>query len=292
MPVVSTPGRPPLVAMLIESNDRDRTPRLGVRCALALALAAGGCVTDVENMAFATPQRPSLSADTSTTAPGTFELEAGLAWDPGDRFDSPVAIKYGSGPATEVFLLAAPVVIVDESGPGEESGFGDMGVGIRHRFLEETDARPSAAIQAQLKLPTADEDKGLGTGELDAGFAGIVTQSFDPVTFTGFYELGLVGDPGGNTNIAHSIAAAGSLPLEGSLAGLAEIAGVFQPEESFDSIFTTWGLTYAMSRALVVDAAIVVGLSDDAPDFAMLVGFTQNFGDVVRSAFGRTASTP
>jgi hypothetical protein len=48
-----------------------------------------------------------------------------------------------------------------------EHGFGDAVVGTKYQFLKETEARPGIAGSFELKLPTASESKGLGTGEFD-----------------------------------------------------------------------------------------------------------------------------
>jgi len=50
---------------------------------------------------------------------------------------------------------------------GHEYGLNDAVVGTKYVFLEETELRPGVAGSFELKLPTGDKDRGLGSGEFD-----------------------------------------------------------------------------------------------------------------------------
>lgn len=252
-------------------------PQLGRASALALVCLLGSCASLHQENAPVSAQRPTLSSDTATTVAGTFEVEVGGLWDPSDQVDTPVSLKYGSGVSTEVFLGWSPLFHLDTP-KGRETGVGDVALGLRHRFIEESDASPSAAIQTTLKLPTADEGEGLGSGELDASFAGILTKNVEDYVVTGYYSLDVLGDPSGGTDIAHSLAIASTTPKFGRFGAFGELAGVFIPEQDDEQVFTTLGLTFTPRATLAYDVGIVIGLSDDAPDFQLVFGVTHNFG--------------
>lgn len=247
------------------------------RFLILAAFAALGCRAVPDSRAPAVPQRPTLSSYTSTAAEGTFELEEGFTWDPSDLFDTPILLRYGASERTELFLGGSPLRVVDVP-RGTEAGVGDLVVGARHRFADETARNPSFAVQGSLKLPTADEDDGLGTGELDVGFAGIATRNLGDLSLTGFYQLDVLGDPAGGTQVGHQLAAAVGQPLLRRISTFGELAGVLVPESDFESVFTTLGATYAHTPSLVLDAAVAIGLSQDAPDVVFLVGLTRNLG--------------
>jgi len=252
----------------------------GSRGRLALALGGGllgGCSGLPSDGEPVSAQRPTLSSDTATTVEGTFELELGATWDPGQFWDTPTTLKYGSGPSTEVFLGWSPYVWLELPGENRQ-GIGDLLVGIRHRFHEATESSPSAAVQTTVKLPTADEDSGVGTGELDASFAGIVTRDLGGYFATGYYALDVLGEPSGGTVVGHAVALASTTPLVGRFAGFGEIAGVFLPELDFEPIFSTLGVTYNPRRFLVFDVGVAIGLNEDAPDLRVVVGLTENLG--------------
>ena len=235
-----------------------------------------------------TPQRPTLSSDTNTTAPGTVEIEAGVTVDPGDVFGTPLSLKFGVGETTEVFLGWTPVLVIDL--PGDDaSGPSDVVLGTRHRFVEETESRPSFAWQGSIKLPTADVDEGLGTGEVDVSLAGIATKSLGALGATAFYSLDLLGSPDeSGMDVGHSGALALGAPLNDTLGAFGELAGIFLPEDDAEIVFTTLGLALQVAPWLVVDAAAVVGLSDEAPDLQAVLGLTHNLGP----AGGRRRALP
>ncbi len=204
------------------------------------------------------------------------EVEAGLTWDPHDSIDTPISLKAGTGEATELFVSGSPLLVLEA--PGEDSvGTGDVVVGVRHRPIDEGDGRPSFAVQPSIKLPTADEDEGLGSGELDASLAAILTKSVGCSTWTAFYQFDLLGEPEGGTSVGHGFALAASRPLTEELGAFVEVASVLVPEQDADSTFTTAGLTYAVSEYLVLDAGVLMGLSN-GPEPALLVGFTRSIG--------------
>lgn len=221
-------------------------------------------------------QRPTLSSDTATTVESTFELETGVAWDPKNFVDTPTSLKYGIGPTTEVFLNGSPVQYIDRS-PGAELGSSDLLLGLRHRFREESEGVPSAAIQASVKLPTAGDDD-FGTGELDASFAGILTKDFDGYVATGFYSLDILGDPLGGTDVGHSLALASTIPMQGRFGAFGELAAILIPDQDVEQVFTTFGVTYNPHASLVFDLGLALGLNDEAPDYRLVIGFTRNLG--------------
>src|SRR5688572_27384567 len=116
-----------------------------------------------------TPQRPKFSKSTYTTAADTLEVETGLAIDPSDSVNTPTTLKYGVNDRAEAFIGLSPVVAVENGGVG----FGDLLLGWRQRLTEHQMDHLSIALQGAVKVPTANEDKGLGSGEFDA-FAAVM----------------------------------------------------------------------------------------------------------------------
>lgn len=243
-----------------------------------LALPLAGCASLVApDGERATPQRPTLSNSTDTTAPDTLEVEFGIDRDPGDRLDTPTTLKYGAGPRTEVYLGLSPLVEV--SGPTRDAaGPGDLLLGARHRVWENTGGDRSAAFQVAAKIPTADDDRGLGNGEVELFLAGIGTDVVASTTRTFFYELGFVADPDGDgIGLRHSFALAGSIPYDERLGLFGELAAIFDQNDA-DPLFATGGVTYALAASTILDAGLALGLNDDAPDLRFLIGITTNRG--------------
>ena len=141
----------------------------------------------------ATPQRPTFSSNTKTTAEGTLEIEGGLLIDWKDRIDTPFAAKYGATPTTEFFVGWSPYVNYDTMGI-DGSSVGDTLIGVRQRMQSVADGEISSAFQLATKLPTSDEGEIGTTGEIDFFAAGIVDIDRPGLSLTGFGQLGFLGE--------------------------------------------------------------------------------------------------
>jgi len=258
-------------------------PRLAALASLVLigACAAPSASWREGQDTTATPQRPTYANNTSTTAQGTVEVEFGLQRQPAYTFDTPTTLKYGLTSHDELFLGLSPYRAIEVPGAQAE-GFGDLLVGWRQRFWSDTDKGTSAAWQAKVKLPTADDSQGLGSGQVDGFLAGILTMTTEDWSATGFAQFGLLGELDGS-GVDHQEALSGvfDVPIHGSNAGvLAELAGVFTPERDLEQVFTTLGVNWSPVPGVVLDTGVMLGISHDAPDFQYFLGFTQNIGRV------------
>jgi hypothetical protein len=71
--------------------------------------------------------------------------------------------NYGVAPNTQLHLVA-PVANLSSSGAGWTSGYGDTEIGVKYRFLEETEAHPQIGIFPMAELATGSGARGLGNG--------------------------------------------------------------------------------------------------------------------------------
>jgi hypothetical protein len=252
---------------------------------LTALLTLASC--QLQDQAASTPQRPTVSFNTSTTAPGTVELEAGTLTDPNDFFDSPITLKYGTSKDTDLFVAWSPFQVLAQPGP-DGKGSSDVVLGTRHRLWEGTDSRPSAAVVLSGKLPAASSANGLGSGEVDLRIAGVLNQQFGAVTANLFYQYGALGNPGNSgTYSEHTTTLTLSTPLSDRWGGFAELANVAVPSQRLDSLFAIVGSTFSPSSSLVLDGGITIGLSADAPDLQFFFGCTYNLGKLARLATTR-----
>ncbi|MCR9248663.1 MAG: transporter [bacterium] len=256
-------------------------PRRSLTFIAATTAMLTGTSCTLTDAAPATPQRPTVSFDTSTAAAGTFELETGVQVDPGDTFDSPNTLKYGTSENTELFVGWSPIQHV--SRPGEDGlGSGDVVLGARHRLWDADGELPSAAAVLSGKIPSASAADGLGSGETDLRIATVLNRQFGDVTANAFYQYGALGLPGGGTTSEHTATLTGSMALTEELGAFVELGGIFVPSASTDALFAITGATWSTSPDLVFDGGINVGLSDDAADLQLFLGCTWNFGPPLR----------
>lgn len=98
---------------------------------------------------------------------------------------------FSQGPAFEFNVGAAPnlqfhiVVPMAYLNPDNNFGMGDVELGAKYRFIQETKHRPQAGIFPMLELPTGDNQRGLGNGQLWAKIPVWLQKSSGPWTTYG-----------------------------------------------------------------------------------------------------------
>jgi hypothetical protein len=76
-----------------------------------------------------------------------------------------VEFNYGILPDTMIHLIT-PMAFGAPEGGSSHFGYGDTEVGVNYRFFHETDLLPMIGVFPLVEIPTGDEDKGLGNGEV------------------------------------------------------------------------------------------------------------------------------
>lgn len=72
--------------------------------------------------------------------------------------------NYGAFPDTQLHIVV-PFVKSAPNDAASETGIGDVEVGVKYRFIQETDTMPQVGIFPMAELATGDSDKGLGNGK-------------------------------------------------------------------------------------------------------------------------------
>jgi hypothetical protein len=128
--------------------NRPAPSTLGAALIVAGAALSSGCQSFGVAREQITPQRPTVSNDTRTTAFGTVEEELGVSIDPGDRYALGTRTSIGLSPQSELFVLWEPLISRDSSQIGragqdvdgdndDETGVGDVLIGFKQRLLDE-----------------------------------------------------------------------------------------------------------------------------------------------------------
>lgn len=76
-----------------------------------------------------------------------------------------VEANYGVLPNVELHLLTPFVFVLPAEGSGRY-GYGDTELGIKFRFIQETEWSPQVAVAPLLELPSGDSRNGLGSGQV------------------------------------------------------------------------------------------------------------------------------
>jgi hypothetical protein len=109
-----------------------------------------------------------------------------------------VELNYGVVPNVQLHLIA-PLAYDAPNGSSTHYGYGDTELGVKVRFIQETDHLPQVGIFPLLEVPTGRESDGLGSGHVQAFLPLWVQKSFGDWTVYGGGGYGI--NPGaGNEN--------------------------------------------------------------------------------------------
>lgn len=138
---------------------KTRTLKLSARPILALSLLTAS------GLALAGP--PFLTDDPETVEYQHHELYIGTQQTKtadGRAGTLPhVEFNYGAAPDLQLHVIA-PYVFNDPANGPHQSGLGDIELGVKFRFVQETETRPMVGIFPIVLTHTGDADKGLGNG--------------------------------------------------------------------------------------------------------------------------------
>jgi hypothetical protein len=95
-----------------------------------------------------------------------------------------VEINLGAAPDVQLHLVV-PYATSSVSGAPAAHGLGDIEVGVKYRFVPETDHRPQIGIFPMLEVPSGSADRGLGNGQLWARLPLWIQKSWGPWTTYG-----------------------------------------------------------------------------------------------------------
>jgi Putative MetA-pathway of phenol degradation len=232
------------------------------------------------------PDRPELTESAKLVPRGSVQLETGVALSKERRAGEPTEktleleadIRIGVTRQLEVDLEGEPFVRV--RGPQDDTGFGDITIGFRYRFIEAFEGYPwppHLAVKAFAKLPIADEP--IGTGRPDFGL--LLLASFElPWDFELEVNLGAAAVGQSSGYLAQALGSASlSHDLTSSLFGFFEVLLASRNQrDGRGSMSINTGLVYRVTSRLAVDTGIQTSLLGEAPDYVVRAGLSVRFG--------------
>jgi hypothetical protein len=235
---------------------------------------------------FAPP--PMVTGDVPTADKGLVQ------WFPGSRYQENehghperllpfTEIVYGISDRQEISFATAAV-----SKDGHH-GIRDSVIGTKYVFLKETDTLPGIAASFELKLPTGDESRGLGSGEFDCDLRLRTQKTWG--WFTGIGNVGytVLTDPefGGVTTLTENVwllSFAQEWKVTERTKLLSEIYFVSREEPDAPNRFAAnVGFKHHLRDNFAVHAAFGQSLREDGrggPDLRVYFGFKWEFDTV------------
>ncbi len=81
-------------------------------------------------------------------------------------------LDYGLLPDVQLHAIT-PLLFDRQPGSGTQFGYGDTELGVKYRFLHETDTLPEISFFPMVELPTGESSRGLGNGQMQVVICGL-----------------------------------------------------------------------------------------------------------------------
>jgi hypothetical protein len=234
------------------------------------------CTALVSTEAFA--GMPLTTDDAYTVEKGTFQLETGMDFirqDNHDReFGPSMMLTYGLFERMDVGVGSA-YLFVDPAEGKNENGLGDTEIKVKYHLSDQKEWVPHFAVSSTLKIPTASDSKGLGSGKTDLSVNTIFTWNLGK-RWQFYSNLGytFIGEHHAENECNYSVAAQFALLEKWALVG--EVFGVnnFNGHTRDDPISSLVGVQYVLSDTFVLDGGVEIGMNRAAPDYRVTAGVT------------------
>jgi len=240
-------------------------------CLLAVSLAEGPTC--------AIP--PLVSGDIPTADHGTYELFFGYVLKDGGAVTEEEIpfweLVYGLTNVQEL-TIEAPIVRRDDL-PGTTTGVGDVIIGTKYRLIGEPAADSGLSASLEVKLPTGDEQRGLGSGAVDVDLRARGGLEFGREVV--YFNLGhsWVGEEGRDNTWFYS--AVWDHPVRRNLRLLTEVYGKTASESGTpNTLAGTVGIKWRLPHRQQLQASIGRSLRHDTaggPDLRVYAGWRRDF---------------
>jgi hypothetical protein len=227
------------------------------------------------------PNRPTFANPANTTQAGVAELEWGLQRsilrDDSSSFGTPTLLKLGLVKDLELRLGTPGFLRLAPAGDATTSGPGDLSLGLQWCYRHDGLFGMDQAIQVTHTFPTAAASQGLGNGAPIDALTLIFSKDAGPFHVdVNLLEtwIGLTPDAGGGRarQTAVTVSITRNLSDQWSITG--ELYAIQATPVNDHIVSNLWCVAYKVSKRLVLDAGVDVGLSHGAPRYTVFTGLT------------------
>ena len=225
--------------------------------------------------------RPLSTEDTGIPDKGALEVESGFTYtresNESNNFNFSLVSIYGLL-ENMALCVELPFDVINPDDGETEGGFSDTTLALKTSLLPEGEILPSFLLKTIVKLPTGDEDKGLGSGETDTTLLMVASKTVGHATLHGNIGYTFIGGGSNDDNIIYGIALEYSVIPKLALVGEA----FMETENDFDkeahTINPLVGLRYHLTEKITLDTAFSMGICyDQKTDYGIISGMAISF---------------
>lgn len=238
-----------------------------------------------EQEEFIKPARPTVASPAEIQKAGVLQVEVGYdglfrSDDFRSQHAAPLALRFAAADRLLLQLgLDAALSKTDEATRRRETGVGDTRLGLQFVALKDTAEHPALAFAYAVKLPTASEERGLGTGRFDHRLTFLASKKFGAtdLDFNGALLVnGREGEPGWDHGGLGAFAL--SRELGGGWGVQGELSGASLDDVIPRGVFALGSLNRKIGRRARLDWGARFGLNPAAPRFGLFGGVTFGVG--------------
>ncbi|WP_323121119.1 transporter [Burkholderia alba] len=221
---------------------------------------------------------PLVSDDTGTQGDGNWQYELNMEQTSKEEGTGRqqlwnTTLTRGFGPSVDLYVNA-PYTHVQTRSDEAGSGFGDIEIGAKWRFLERGPF--SLALKPRINVPTGDDHHGLGNGRVNAG-ATLLAQ-YDAGSFTFLANAGVNYQPNSHDDMTSlwQVSGAALYHVTDTLHLTVDIGTSRNPDRSHHAnpAFLIAGAIYSPRNWLDLDIGYRRGLNNQTYDHSLMAGLT------------------
>jgi len=214
--------------------------------------------------------RPLSVDDAGTVDLGTYETEVGIGYlrdkEKNGETEISLAIKHGLTERMDLGVFL-PHVITNPKGESGERGMGDAELVAKFNLAREGDRIPGFSVTLGIIMDTGEENKGIGSGEINYVFNSILSKELQFIILHG--NLGYTAK--GKTA---SLGIALEYPVDERLNLVAELTGENKSDSPIEALI---GASFSARESLTLDFGIGTGLNDFSSRLNLTGGLTLSF---------------
>ncbi|HAA02304.1 MAG TPA: transporter [Syntrophobacteraceae bacterium] len=229
---------------------------------------------------------PLITDDTGTQGKGKFQLETNYEYDHDNADGATVnvhqfqaALTYGVIDTVDV-VANFPILFTKARVFGDtftENGLADIGLDVKWRFFEKDGL--SFAVKPGITVPSGDDERGLGAGEVGYHLWLISTFEMEPWEF--HFNAGYMRNENNldeRTDLWH-VSLATEVQLCKWARAVVNVGAEANPDKASDTppAFIIGGFIFPVLENLDLDIGVKGGLTEPEVDYALLAGLTLRF---------------